>query len=631
MLATAGLCHGEVIYETDYTAAQGFADGNLQGQDGWQGQAIAQVDSTGTGSVSSVGGPFDRNSHGNGARGGVAGVPATEGNFQPFESIRITFNYSFSLSADGGIVMGNAGIRPDGPNSGNGFNSVPTQGFKLEYNPFDDEPLIQDDGGVKFFPDRNDSANSEAMILDGIDVGISPGTADGSAVDLDSDPLEIEWVVTRNGSGGFTVTSFKVTNLMTTSVFTYGGPTQTFDWFETDAETDPYLDAFFAQQLAPNSDNAFTGTTDGARFEFIEAPAVRPVFDFDFLASEGFVDGNLTGQVGWVGQSTPAVDVSGTGTVSTNSSGFLRNLYSNGLLGSSGGDPTTFVDSWTIGESVEIVVDYKFILGAPDLNKDLGQFGFRDEGPNAGNGFNAAPIDGFNLRYNFFNDAMEGGLIQIFPDLRDAAGGDLSDALVLSGNQVGIDPFNDLGGGVDLESDTMRFTLTLLIDEDDPFGNDGFWDGLFTVTSFTAENLTTLDTFTYAGNPQEIFWNDTGDENGFPFDDAFYAHFYVRSNATSTPTGIVDRTAVSFLAADDGGDSSVTITSVEVTGGNLVVNFTGVPGGTYKLTESPDLVTPFVDTDPLQSTTADGTTGAGTLSIPVSGDSNFVRVEEDPS
>ena len=81
--------------------------------------------------------------------------------------------------------------------------------------------------------------------------------------------------------------------------------------------------------------------------------------------------------------------------------------------------------------------------------------------------------------------------------------------------------------------------------------------------------------------------------------------------------------------APSSGEETLVVDSVVVTDGNLVVTFTGTPGASYKLTESADLVAEFVDTDPLQSVTTDGTTGVGTLSLPVTGDKNFVRVESN--
>ena len=130
-LLLGGVAHAETIFDIDYTAGESYADGKLQFQNGWLGQASAQVDSTGTGTVSSVGGPFDRNLHGTGIRGGVGGVPTTEGTFQQFEGIRITFKYQFTLSGDGGRELAAAGIAPTGPNMANGFNANPTQGFNI--------------------------------------------------------------------------------------------------------------------------------------------------------------------------------------------------------------------------------------------------------------------------------------------------------------------------------------------------------------------------------------------------------------------------------------------------------------------------------------------------------------------
>ena len=346
-------------------------------------------------------------------------------------------------------------------------------------------------------------------------MGISPGIADGSAADLESDPLEIEYIATRNGTGGFNVTSFKVTNLTTAQVFTYNKAIRTFNWYATDPEVDPYLDAFFAQQLATNNNAAFSGRTDGVKVEYLPAPPSRSVFDFHFTEAEGFTTNPLSGQNGWTGQAAN-VDATGTGTVAAGT--YTRNMYNNGLLGSSAGNPATALEEITIGESVEVVVEYQFVLPSA-VNNNLGFFGFRTEGPNAENGYNSGPKEGFAMRFNGFNGSNTGGLLQVFPDKKDEAEPvDLANALLISGNDVGIDPFDDLGNGVDLTSDRLRFTYTLLIDEQDPLGNDGVWDGLFVVSSLKVENLDTSAVFNYSGPTQNIFWNDTADEDGFAFE-----------------------------------------------------------------------------------------------------------------
>lgn len=529
-LTAAGLSCADVIVQADY-AAPVYSDGNLQFQNGWLGQAATQVDSTGAGSAFLSGGPsYSRNCHGNGARGGLGGAPTTEGDFQQYETIKITFGYQFELSGDVNTSMAVVGIRSEGPNAENGFEAAPQQGFKMQYNAFDSAPAVSDDGSVKFYPDLNDTANSEAMFIEGVDLGISPGTGDGSGVDLSSDPLTIEYVITNNGLGGWNVTSFTVTNDNTAISYSYGGPEQSFDWFATAPETDAYQDALYAQQLAPTGDTGFVATTDRMKFEYDAAPEVRPIFATDFTAAEGYAAGNLQGQQGWVGQAGPTVDPTGTGTVTGGT--FLRNMYNTGLRGSTGGVLTTEGD-FTPGESVRVVVDYQFTLGGA-TNDDLGKLGFRNEGPNAGNGFDSSPQEGMSVQYSQFNVGVNGGALKFWPDVNDEGLGNVN-ALIISGHQVGIDPADALSGGVDLVSDPLQIIYELEI-QGDEFGTTGEW----LVKGLVVVNEATGQSYCYAGPEQSITWADV---------DAFWAQQYVRSGNGSTAA--IDRVQIDFLAVPD--------------------------------------------------------------------------------
>ena len=269
---SAGLAPAAVVLDTSFDAGpfpDGYADGNLAFQpfgaspNIWLGQSIAQVDST-AGTVTSVGGPFDRNMWNIGANGGTGGSPSAAG-FAVGDVLSITFDYQFELSGDLNRTLGRIGIRNEGPNAGNGFNSTPLQGFYMQYNVFDSDPTANDDGGVKFFPDFNDVANSEALIVDGSAVGISPGTADGSAADLLSDVLRISYELVNTGGGLWDVQTFDVDNVtQATFVGSYGGPTQTISYADGDA--------FFAQQLMANSDAGASGIAHAVRYEYIPIP-----------------------------------------------------------------------------------------------------------------------------------------------------------------------------------------------------------------------------------------------------------------------------------------------------------------------------------------------------------------------
>lgn len=253
------------IYQTDYTSASGFTSGNLKDQDGWLGQANAQVDPSNEGKVTSIGGPYDRNLHGAGARGGTDGNPNTTGSFQVGDKLSIDFRYQFTLKGNN-----NASLATVGFSSTYNPNLAPSIdfGFKSNFNGYDPDPSEQDDGNVKFFPDLEDSNNGDALIIEGLDVGVSPGTADGSTPDLDSDPLEIRYELTNTGIDSWEVTHFQVENLSSSQTFIYTGPTQTITYSGTDA--------FVYQQLAPNPSSApnFVGSSSGITFRFTDSTAI---------------------------------------------------------------------------------------------------------------------------------------------------------------------------------------------------------------------------------------------------------------------------------------------------------------------------------------------------------------------
>ncbi|NNM28752.1 MAG: hypothetical protein HKO57_04480, partial [Akkermansiaceae bacterium] len=192
----------------------------------------------------------------------------------------ITFRYSFHLGSDLNWGLARVGIRDEGPNPGNGFDSRPQQGFKTEYRKDDPDESASDDGSFRIYPDLNDTNEFNAMVLEGAFVGISPGTQDGSAEDLQSDDLRVEYVITHNGAGTFNLTSLSVTNEATGLTAFYTGPPQSFSWSATDA--------FLTQLLAFNGDPSFSGTSGGVVFEFF------PVVDAGIVITRvETVGGNL--------------------------------------------------------------------------------------------------------------------------------------------------------------------------------------------------------------------------------------------------------------------------------------------------------------------------------------------------
>lgn len=85
-------------------------------------------------------------------------------------------------------------------------------------------------------------------------------------------------------------------------------------------------------------------------------------------------------------------------------------------------------------------------------------------------------------------------------------------------------------------------------------------------------------------------------------------------------------TGAGLLTVIDG-SASIVIESVTLNGANVEIEFTGAPNTDYKVTESPDLESVFVDTAPLVETTTDGS-GEGTMIWPLAGPVKFARVEE---
>ena len=519
MVVYSTASEGAIIVDARYTAGQGYVNGDLQFQQGWLGQNLTTVDTSGTGTASLAGATgFRRNVNAAGATGGTGGVASTAG-FNPNDVLEITYDYQFTLSGNANINMAVAGIRDEGPNAGNGFDAAPQQGFKTSFNVFQ----ASTGGSVKFFPDLNDNANGDALILDGFDLGIDPTDFLSGGVDLTSDRLRINYKASTDGANNWTVDNFSVTNLDTVTTFNYGGPTQTFSFAGTDA--------FVAQQLAPNGDAGFLSTTDGVVFEYeVNPPNVTTLLDTHFTSADGYNAGNLafqepngSGNGIWLGQTSAQVDPTGTGTVTSTGGPFDRNLWSLGATGGTGGVPST--NGFNNGDQLLIEYEYQFDLPNGNTLPNLGTIGFRDEGPNAGNGFNASPQQGIKMEYNNFTQEF-GGSIKFFPDVN--TGGN-ANALIIDGFNAGIDPNNSLGNGVDLSSDTLRVTYLSTTD------GAGNW----TITSLDVYNVDTGSTFSYSGNALAFSYSS---------DDAFYAQLLAQ-NGNNSLAGTVDAVKYQYISA----------------------------------------------------------------------------------
>ena len=267
------------ILDTSFSAAEGYNTGQLAfqqpngpGNGRWTLQTIAQVDAT-AGTVTSVGGPFDRNMWDIGATGGVAGTPSTAG-FNAEDALAITFDYEFTLDADANRGLVDVGFRNEGPNAGNGFNSRPQQGARAIYN--------ATTGNVEFFPNRNDQ--TDPLTVAGSLLGL-----DTDLADFQSDPLRFEYLARTDGAGNWSVEWFSVENLNTSTVYVYSGPTQTFVYAGDDA--------FYSQELARSNQAAFTGSALAAAFEYQPADVDQRGTGFDRV-KDGNGDGKAIVDIG---------------------------------------------------------------------------------------------------------------------------------------------------------------------------------------------------------------------------------------------------------------------------------------------------------------------------------------------
>ncbi|BCX46211.1 RHS repeat-associated core domain-containing protein [Haloferula helveola] len=254
-----------VVFHSDFSNAGGFVDGNLSGQLGWLGQTTTQVE-TATATISNSGVGYIRNAHGAGALGSTGGDPGTAvRTFMTDDILSIEFDYQFTLPPSVNVNMANVGIRGETAN-----NWTAVQGFKLAYNQFS----AASGGSVKFWPDRSDTANADALIIDGALLGLNaagdPGVGDGTA-DFESDDIRVAYTArcTDAATQAWEVIGFTVTNLTTAQTWDYSGPAQTFT-YDDDGGAVPAtpVEAFLAQQLAPNGNAGFVGRSGRALFRY---------------------------------------------------------------------------------------------------------------------------------------------------------------------------------------------------------------------------------------------------------------------------------------------------------------------------------------------------------------------------
>ncbi|MDQ8189667.1 hypothetical protein [Roseibacillus persicicus] len=368
------------------------------------------------------------------------------------------------------------------------------------------------------------------------------------------------------------------------------------------------------------------------------------IFSLGFTAGEGYVDtvvddngtpeepaddiitGTLSGQNGWLGQGLTVVDTDGAGQICADG-GYLRAHYGEGLRGGTGGVAVTDGDFET-GRSIELVVDYSFTIDDIPSNISLAVLGFRPDSIG-----NVPPAQGFSMKYGAFAADSIGGSLRLFPDLKDE--GRMENdvnvendyAFFIDGHDVGVDPLNVLGNGVDTESDPLRITYVILAEDETP--EDGFWDGLFTLQEFTVENLASGETFTFdtVANPRSFLWME---ENAFfPYQDAFFALQFGRNNKGAQDC--LDQVTVKNLLQDGilpepTGDLEITDSGF-VDADTFFIEF--APGGAgYKVTTAPGLDFANNKSD-VTTTLAPAGAGDNRFEFDVTETSGYFRVEAE--
>lgn len=285
-LVSFGTANGQVtILDTDFTAAEGFSDGNLQFQNGWLGQNVPQVDSTGTGTVSTTG-LFQRNIFNMGALGGSAGGDGSgegggEAHPQPAgfnvgDIITIEHVYSFTLDGTANIGLLQTGARSNFVNGG--FEAAPTLGMKVDYNSFED-------GSLKIFSsfDRfgfNGADNAFALFVEPLDVGVDngwDGVGYNNPTDFDSDRIKFTWEAVYDGADTWTATEIIVENLDTVTSLAVASIDKP-ESLETVTVTGSGSEAFLGMFQVRGSNS--TGVTDSVKFTYTSSVA-GPEGDFD--------------------------------------------------------------------------------------------------------------------------------------------------------------------------------------------------------------------------------------------------------------------------------------------------------------------------------------------------------------
>ncbi len=325
-----------VIVDTDFTAAEGYTDGELRnfatitpnaGNPGvWLGQTGPMVDTSGTGSVS-MQGAFLRNHWNMGALGGQSGGDgSTEGGgaahptpagFGIGDTVMIETVYRFELdNAVANRALLQQGIRPNFVLAG--FESAPAIGAQIAYNPFED-------GELKFFTDLSrtgfDGANNPfALFVEPLAVGVDNGW-DGAAytnpTDLVSDNIRITWEAEYQGADTWQATELIVENADTATLLATAS-VDAPDALEAITFAGSGSEAFGAMRLI--RDQPFgtgpIGTIDSYSFVYTEATVSGLAADFNEDGTVDLLDLDILGS-NWqaMGVTKAQGDANGDGNV----------------------------------------------------------------------------------------------------------------------------------------------------------------------------------------------------------------------------------------------------------------------------------------------------------------------------
>lgn len=221
-----------ILIDTDYTTAEGFVAGNLNGQQGFWGQNGPAVNPAGSGTVSNTGQGYLRNAFN-------TGITASAGitSFNTGDMLELVVNYQFQVPSGGfNGTAGSFGFKDDINNVG---SLTPEFGFSLTYD--------SNNGG-------------RVQVISGSNTQTFGDSAFGmSSSDNVSDDMRFTYILTSNGSNTYTVTDFSMQNLRTNVVTSL--PT---------GDNDTFIgDFFYTQGLALNGNSGFIGTSDAVSVTYV--------------------------------------------------------------------------------------------------------------------------------------------------------------------------------------------------------------------------------------------------------------------------------------------------------------------------------------------------------------------------